>query len=95
MTDPTQCSECRSILNELRIAGMSPPSRGMHEGVRKMMAGSDEGVDELLAQFPFRPEKTESLKPPIYAQPGFANLFRKVLDHKTRTGHNSISLFRR
>jgi|HubBroStandDraft_5_1064220.scaffolds.fasta_scaffold1921965_1 hypothetical protein len=94
MSDPTQCSECRAILEELRRTGMRVPHPAMDEGIRKMMMGSEEGVDDLLARFPFRPQRTESLKP-SYVYPRFGNLFRKILDHKSRTGHNPMNLFRR
>jgi hypothetical protein len=95
MSDPTRCSECRALLEELRTAGMLVSPLGSDElrGIRKML-GSEEGVEELLTKFPFRPQ-IEPLALPVIRYPGFHNLFRKILDHKTRTGHNPTHLFHR
>jgi len=88
------CVECQAILEELQSAGMlaTPQLRDRQEIVDLM---NGEGVDELLARFPFRPQVAGPALPPVQRYPGLSRLFRRILDHKTRTGHNAINPFRR
>jgi len=71
MSEPAQCDECQSILEEIKKAieeikiragresRLSPPQREnfpVFTGVlQEMLAGSGKGIDGLLANFPFRP----------------------------------------
>jgi hypothetical protein len=58
------------------------------------MAESEESLDELLAKHPFRPQRAGPIRMPEYP-PEIWALGRKMLEHRTRTGHKITDLFRK
>ena len=107
MSKPAECSECLAIVEELQATGRERASRlsaerreelrTQFDALRKMMAGSEEGVDELLVKFPFRSRRPERLRMPEYgpSDPRIEAVARKMFEHETRTGHRIVDLFRK
>jgi hypothetical protein len=104
MSKPSECSECLAIVEELRAAKretrVSPKRseelRTHFDALRKMMAGSTESSDELLAKYPFRSQRPERLRMPEYGptDPRVHALVLRMLEHEARTGHKIIDLLR-
>jgi hypothetical protein len=71
------------------------------DSVTKMLAGTEDGVDELLAKFPFRPRHTGAVRLPEdqfpeLHNPTMVDVIREMLHHTARTGHKlSDLLFRK
>ena len=105
MSDPARCDECKAILEEIRSAQresrLSPKRseelRAYFDSAQTMLAGTGEGVDELLAKFPFRSQPLEPLRTPEDRYPQLHNptmfdAIHKMLDHEARTGHKLTNL---
>jgi hypothetical protein len=105
MKNPVECSECQAILEELRAARREivvSPERAAEikayaDATRRMMTGTDEDVEELLAKFPFRSERPDQLTMPEHgpSDPRIRAVAVKMLRHQTRTGHKIADLFRK
>ena len=104
MSDAAQCKECKAIAEELRTAARESPVdpkrieelRTYGDALRKLMAGTGEGVDELLARFPFRSQRLESLKMPEYPElsPRLREVCRRMQEHQARTSHDIVAVLR-
>jgi hypothetical protein len=109
MSEPAPCEQCQAILEEIRRAGreshLSPQHRdelrAFTDDLKEMGAGSGEGVDALLAKFPFRFQQFGPVMPPEHRYPELHNpamcdAIRKMVGHRARTGHKvSDLLFRK
>jgi hypothetical protein len=109
MSEPAPCHECQAFLEEIRRAQresrLSPKLReelqAFHDAVQRMLAGTGQGVDELLTKYPFRSQRLEPVRPPkaLYPElggnPGIRDAVHKMLEHEARTGHKLIDLLRR
>jgi len=104
MSEPAQCEECRAIVEELRTAARESPVdpkssqelRAYGDALRKLRDGTVEGVDELLARFPFRSQRLGPLKMPEYPElsPRRREVWRRLHEHQARTGHDVIAVLR-
>jgi hypothetical protein len=104
MSEATQCEECKAIAEELRTAARESPVdpkrseelRANADALRKLMAGTGKGVDELLARFPFRSQRLGPLKMPQYPElsPRLREVCRRMQEHEARTGHDAIAVLR-
>jgi hypothetical protein len=102
MSDPAACKECQAIVEEIRTAPresrMDPKRRAERrawsDALHKLMAGTGEGVDQLLARYPFHSQPVESLRMPEYPEgnPRIREAFGKLFEHQARTGHDVIAL---
>jgi hypothetical protein len=70
--------------------------RAYGDALRKLMAGTGEGVDELLAKFPFRSQRLGPIRMPEYPElsPRTRELWRRLWEHQARTGHDVIAVLR-
>jgi hypothetical protein len=98
MSNPVECRECEAILEELRDAfaetqaalKLTGELRIDGESIAKMLRGMDD--DEVLAKFQFRAQPPESLREPASEYPRLRDVFRKMSEHHSRTGHVVLSL---
>jgi hypothetical protein len=95
MSTPAQCDECQAILEELRNASaeicaspkLRDELRADCDALFKMMAGTEDDVDEVLGKFRFRPQQPGIRE---FRYPRVGDAVRKMFEHQTRTGHNVL-----
>jgi hypothetical protein len=89
------CDECRAIMEEfgLALAGDPPPPQRRAEveanleAFGQMLQGSDQAADELFGKLSFRAKSPEHLQVPAFHTPRMRQAVRRMLEHRTRTGH--------
>jgi hypothetical protein len=95
MPAPVYCAECRAILEEMKLAlAGAPPSSERRaevqanvEAFSQMLQGSEQAAEELFGKLSLRANSPELLEIPRLHTPRMRRAFRRMLDHRTRTGH--------
>ena len=111
MSEPAQCDECQAILEDIKKA-IEEIKRGVRESrlpplqredlraftgaLQEVLEGSGNGLDGLLANFPFRPVRPpENRYSELLSNPAMFDAVRKMREHATRTGHKVWDLLRK
>jgi endonuclease III len=87
----------RSVQRDSLSPKRTEELRAWADSVKKMLTGSGEDVDELLAKFPFRSQKAGAVRLPEdrfpeLHNPTMVDAIRKMLRHTARTGHKFTDL---
>jgi hypothetical protein len=89
------CEECRAIVDEIHLAlagDLSSRERRAEvqanlEAFKKMLLGSEQAEAELFSKLAFRAKSPEQLRIPALDTEKMRQAFRRLSEHKSRTGH--------
>jgi hypothetical protein len=91
MSDPAECAECEAILEDLRSAAGMPSRQQMLAAreitLKAILSTDEESIEQLLEKHPYRLQADDRARTPRYLQPQFQAVFRRLWDHRARTGH--------
>jgi hypothetical protein len=90
MGDAGECAECEAILEHFRIAAGMPTreqASGVRETLRALLTADDEGLEEFIGKYRFRPQLDRSIAAPRHSVQRIKTVLRRAWDHRARTGH--------